>query len=111
MIRRCHCGVQLWVNVVMLPTVEAGELAPTCWPCQRVTGKPVTMHDRTVQALTVAGRLEEGWRLIGAMNTEADEPIELEPQAVALRLPAGCRLSERPLTLGSRRPAGHQLPR
>jgi hypothetical protein len=78
-IRQCReCGVQLWVSLVMLPTVESGDLVPRCWPCQWATGKPTTLHEDTIQALTTAGRLDEGWQIVAARNAGPQEQAELQ---------------------------------
>jgi hypothetical protein len=69
-LRDCtQCGTQLWVATFMTPLVESGKLRPICWPCQRKTGQPVTIHLREIQVLTELGRLDEGWRIIGEMNS------------------------------------------
>jgi hypothetical protein len=64
------CGSQLWVATFMTPLVDSGELRPICWPCHHKTGRSVTIHPREIQVLTDLGRLDEGWHIIGEMNSD-----------------------------------------
>jgi hypothetical protein len=77
-LRECRCGTQLWVTVLMTPLVDSDELIPQCWPCHRKTGGTATIHPREIEELTRLGRLEDGWRVIGEMNSpdtgECEDP-------------------------------------
>jgi hypothetical protein len=62
--------------MLMLPLVEAGELAPTCRACNG--DRPVTMHPLEEEWLTERGLAEEGWEEIKAINDSLKAP-EINP--------------------------------
>jgi hypothetical protein len=72
-LRECRCGTQLWVSAAMTLLVDSAELTPICWPCHHQTGRPVTIHPREIKELDRMGRLEDGWRVIGEMNSPQAE--------------------------------------
>lgn len=55
------------------PAVDSAELTPICWPCHRQTRRTVTIHPREIEELARTGRLEDGWRVIGEMNSAQAE--------------------------------------
>jgi hypothetical protein len=70
-IRGCRaedCDSQVWVSMLHLGRIEAGQLWPRCWECQARSGRPVTMHPAEVDYLTSARRLTAGQRTIAEMN-------------------------------------------
>jgi hypothetical protein len=57
---------------LMTPLVDSGEceLTARCWDSHERTGGTVTIPPREIRELTRIGCLEEGWRLIGEMNSD-----------------------------------------
>lgn len=66
----CRCGTQLWVSVVTTPLVDSGDLVPMCWRATGTPSAPPPSTPRTIEELTRRGRLDDGWRVIGEMNSD-----------------------------------------
>jgi hypothetical protein len=66
------CGEQVWVPMLFLPLVEAGELAPLCWSCHDLTGRPVGMHRLEVPIIESMGMMDQAQELLAEMNSHLD---------------------------------------
>ena len=72
-LRTCReCDTQVRVPVAMTPLVDSGGLRPICGSCHRESGRLLTLHPMTIQALTRLDRLDEGCRYIAGVNTGYD---------------------------------------